>query len=112
MLYRRAGLHTSPGIGERITPLAKLVRLAPLMDFHLLGKNSWITELERCIDEENYRKGIEKRYPRLNIEKILGDSVVEQALKQPTKAPASSWAGDLVKAYQEDPQWEGINKAF
>ena len=104
--------HTSPGIGERITPLARLVRLAPLLDFGALGSNPWITDEERKTDEEIDKRSVELRYPRLNIEKVLGDTVAEQGARQPTKAPPHSWAGILVRAAKEEPEWKGVNKAF
>ncbi|KAF6231626.1 hypothetical protein HO173_010158 [Letharia columbiana] len=111
-VWTAISLHTSPGIAERITPLARLVRLAVLMDFNELGKSSWITESELEVDEENYRRSIEERFPRLSAEKVLGDIVVEQGMRQSTKAPAASWAGVMVRAAKEEPEWEGINKAF
>ena len=106
-------LHTSPGIAERITPLARLVRLAVLMDFNELGKSPWVTESELSVNnEEGYRRSIEEQFPRLGAEKVLANIVVEQGLRQPTKAPASSWAGIMVRAAKEEPEWEGVNKAF
>ena len=50
--------------------------------------------------------------PRLEIEKELGDAVVRQALRERRKAPAASWPGDLVRAWDVDPGWEGVNKGF
>lgn len=111
-VWTAISLHTSPGIAERITPLARLVRLSVLMDFNELGKSSWITESELEVDEANYRQSIEERFPRLSAEKVLGDIVVEQGMRQSTKAPAASWAGVMVRAAKEEPEWEGINKSF
>jgi len=45
-------------------------------------------------------------------EKDLGDAVVRQAVKDPLKAPGSSWPGDLLRAKRAEPEWEGVNKAF
>ena len=104
--------HTSPGIGERISPLARLVRLGPLMDFHALQSNPWVTESEKKVDEENFRASMERLYPRLDIDKVLSDMVAEQGMRQPTKAPATSWAAGLVRAAIEEPEWKGVNKAF
>lgn len=104
--------HTSPGIGERISSLARLVRLAVLIDFHALSTNPWITERERKVGEEIDRRSIEEQYPRMSIEKVLGNTVAEQGMRQPIKAPAHSWAGILVRAAKENPDWEGVNKAF
>lgn len=111
-IWTAIALHTSSGIAERISPLARFVRLAVLMDFDELDKSPWITESEREVDEEGYRRNIEERLPRLGAEKVLGDIVVEQGMRQPTKAPASSWAGIMVRAAKEEPEWKGVNKAF
>lgn len=105
-------LHTSPGIAERITSLARLMRLAILMDFSELQNNPWATASELDIYEEGYRQSIEEQFPRLNAEKVLGDTVVAQGVRQSTKAPQASWVGTMVRAAKEEPEWEGINKAF
>jgi hypothetical protein len=55
---------------------------------------------------------IEKELPRLDIEKDLSDAVVRQTLHRPEKAPQSSWSADLLRAKKEEPDWEGVNKAF
>jgi hypothetical protein len=55
---------------------------------------------------------VETEFPRVEIEKALGDAVVEQALKAPEKAPAACWPGLLLRAKWADPEWEGVNKAF
>lgn len=111
-VWTAIALHTSPGIAERITPLARFLRLAVLMDFGELGKSPWITESELEVNEEGYRRSVEEQFPRLSAEKVLGDVVVGQGMRQPTKAPASSWAGIMVRAAKEEPEWEGVNKAF
>lgn len=111
-VWTAIALHTSSGIAERITPLARFVRLAVLIDFNELGKSNWITESELEVNEVGYRRSIEEQFPRLSAEKVLGDIVVEQSMRQPTKAPASSWAGIMVRAAKEEPEWEGVNKAF
>lgn len=83
------------------------------MDFNELGKSPWVSNFElELTSEEGYREGVEERFPRLGAEKVLGDVVVEQGLRQPTKAPAASWAGIMVRAAREEPEWQGINKAF
>jgi len=92
-------LHTTPGIAERITPLANIVRQAVLIDFH-----SSATPVD---------SNIEERWPRLNIEKVLGDQVVQGCKSNPTKrAPANSWPGSLYRSYLQNLEWEGANKAF
>jgi len=108
-------VHASPGIAERISPLACLVRVAVLRDFKATipaSAGQWAVDLG---DEMKtvMREG-EERFPRLGIEKVLGDAVVEQALQVGTseKAPAGSWPGNLMRAHKENPDWEGANKAF
>ena len=112
-IWTAIALHTSPGIAERITALARYVRLAVLMDFNKLGESPWVDKSELEINEEGYRRSVEEHFPRLEIEKVLGDIVVEQGMRQPTKAPASSWAGIMVRAAKEAPSSsQDVNKAF
>lgn len=97
-------LHTSSGIAERISSLAKIVREAVLMDFGF-----------RAVDEEQTRKKmaeVENVFPRLDAEKVLSDAVVDQALRRPKKAPPASWPGDLLRAKKAEPEWQGVNKGF
>ncbi|KAF1993059.1 hypothetical protein P154DRAFT_528069 [Amniculicola lignicola CBS 123094] len=101
-------LHTSPGIAERITPLAKLVREAVLMDFGRIneffpGEPDEVTRL---------RATFESIWERRDIEQVLGDSVVHQAIRRPGKAPAASWPNNLYRAHLADPEWKGVNKGF
>lgn len=97
-------LHTSPGIAERITELARLVRLGVLIDFR---------EATRAeLGAQEFAHQIEKDLPRLDIEKVLGDAVVQQAICKAHKAPAASWPGILLKSHLENPGWAGVNKAF
>ena len=42
----------------------------------------------------------------------MGDAVVEQAIKRPEKAPKVSWPRVMYEAHLEEPEWEGVNKAF
>jgi hypothetical protein len=91
-------LHTSPGIAERITPMASIPRHAVLIDFH--GRD---TSNPEC----------EKGYPRLEIEKILGDAVVKQAMESPElSAPPASWQGLLYRSHMQNPSYKGVNKLF
>lgn len=104
-------LHTSPGIGERIGVLANLVRRGVLIDF---GKYSpkLGNETDGPQTIQQHKTAAEREWPRLDIEKVLGDAVVEQAVRQPHKAPPASWPGILYRAYLAEPEWDGINKAF
>ncbi|KAI1344256.1 hypothetical protein F5Y15DRAFT_424468 [Xylariaceae sp. FL0016] len=54
----------------------------------------------------------EARWSRGDIEKVLGDAVVEQALGRPAKAPQVSWPWNMVRAKLAEPEWEGMNKGF
>lgn len=67
------------------------------MDFNELEKNIWVTESELKVNQEGDWRSIEEWLPRLSAEKVLGDVVVEQGVRQPTKAPGSSWPGIMVR---------------
>lgn len=97
-------LHTSPHIGERIGILANLVRRGVLIDF---GKG-----VDGPQTIQQHKETAEREWPRLGIEKVLGDAVVEQTVRQPGKAPPASWPGILYRAHLAEPEWDGINKAF
>ncbi|KAF9892318.1 hypothetical protein FE257_002095 [Aspergillus nanangensis] len=105
-VWTAIALHSSPGIAERISDCARLVRQAVLVDF---GK---VVGEEESGDDALFKRGVEGEFPRLAVEKDLGDVVVEQALRRPGKAPAASWPGVLVRAKKEFPEWEGVNKGF
>jgi HD superfamily phosphohydrolase YqeK len=96
--------HTSPGIAERIGELSRIVRIAVITDF---GRRSAEWEVLAPLREE-----MEARFERKGIEKVLGDVVVEQAKGKPEKAPKVSWPHAMVKAWEAEPGWEGVNKAF
>lgn len=101
-------LHTSGGIAERVSDLTLLVRQGVLLDFGVI-KTSEVAGLD---DSGNMKEGLEKKYPRLGAEKVLGDAIVKQAVKNPKKAPKSSWPGGLYQAYLAEPDWKGVNKGF
>ncbi|KAL9110560.1 MAG: hypothetical protein Q9227_004918 [Pyrenula ochraceoflavens] len=107
-IWTAIAVHTSPHIGERISPLARIIREGPLIDFSFY-KNSLGDDDQELKD---VRVEAEKRFPRLEVEKALGDAVVEHAVHIPEKAPSGSWPGDLLRAKREDPGWEGVNKGF
>ncbi|TKA83698.1 hypothetical protein B0A55_00287 [Friedmanniomyces simplex] len=94
-------LHTSPGIAERISPLARLIRVAVTVDFKRLAAMRFTTEGEV--------EAIEAMFPRGEIEKVLGDAVVDQVLGKDNaeasdaKAPAATWAGVMVRSKRENP---------
>ncbi|KAJ4989163.1 metal dependent phosphohydrolase [Stagonosporopsis vannaccii] len=96
--------HTSPQIAERISELARFVRIAVLTDF---GRKSEAWDVLQPVRGE-----LEARYEREGVEKVLGDAVVEQAVRRPGKAPMVSWPGVMYRAYLEEPEWDGVNKMF
>lgn len=95
-------MHSSPHIAEGAGGLVRAVRLAVLADF-----GSPAHGLASVLSPE-----VEAACPRLNIEKELGDAVVSQARAMRSKAPGGSWPCDLLRAAEQDPEWDGINKAF
>lgn len=74
--------------------MAQLVCQAVLVDFS-----------GDVVDRAGYdtRDAAEKSFSRLDIERVLEDVVVEQALRQLRKAPAASWLGSLVEAKRKWP---------
>lgn len=55
---------------------------------------------------------VEEMLLRLDVERELGDAVVRQARALRSKAPGGSWPGDLLRAADAGPGWDGVNKAF
>ena len=100
LVWEAIALHTSPHIAERRGPVTRLTRLGVRGDFGL----ETVTESERRL--------IEDAYPRLDVEKHLGDAVLEQALRKPEKAPRNSWPASLVRAHHDDPHNTGVSEAF
>ncbi|WP_225627696.1 HD domain-containing protein [Streptomyces werraensis] len=104
-VWEAVALHTSPGIAERMGTLPRLVRLAVLADF---GR----TDLIGTEGRAELTEALE-RLPRLDVETALGDAVVAQALRNPEKAPPSSWPGVLLAAHLADPDRTAVaNPAF
>ena len=103
-VWTAIALHTSTDIAERIDPFTRLMRLAVLADFVMTTREE-LGATERGQE-------VEVLLPRLEIEKVLGDAVVEQALHQPDKAPSASWVGVLLRSHLENPDWKGVNKGF
>jgi hypothetical protein len=106
-------VHSSPGIAERIDPLARLIRLAVKADFSRdFAAEMGVTHV--C--EE-----IEALLPRLDAEKALTHAVICGAATETVDSrtwpstrrhPAGSWPGILLRAHRENPGWEGVNPAF
>lgn len=95
-------LHTSPHIAEARGGLTRAIRLGVLMDF---GDDV-------LADSAAIRAELERTAPRLDIEVVLADAVVGQAVACPEKAPPSSWPGDLYSWHLEHPEHRGRNAAF
>ncbi len=87
-VWEAIALHTSPQIAERRGPIAMLTRLGVRADFS-------VASAERSL--------VEQHYPRLDVERELADAVVSQALRQPDKAPKSSWPASLLRAHLAAP---------
>lgn len=108
-VWEAIALHTSPGIAERLGPLARLTRAGVVSDFAAAAGGSG----ERAQPGERARRGeIEAVLPRLDVERHLGDAVVRQAVANPAKAPRSSWPGGLLRAHLADPLRTGVNPEF
>jgi len=103
-VWMAISLHTSTGIAERINELTGIVREAILFDFNIPRKHAGMLEEKK--------REFEQKWIRGGIEKVLGDKVVQQALKKPEKAPSASWPGELYRAHLAEPGYEGANKAF
>ncbi|KAF1969659.1 hypothetical protein BU23DRAFT_476116 [Bimuria novae-zelandiae CBS 107.79] len=101
-------LHTTKGIVHRMGELPALMREALEIEFSI---GNW-KEVEGLPDVEELKRQFEERFPREEIEKVLGDAVAQQAVKRPEKAPKATWPGALLRAYLEDPEWKGVNKGF
>jgi HD superfamily phosphohydrolase YqeK len=88
-VWEAIALHTSPGIAERFGPLARVVRTAVLID---LGRTEMPVAPTPALDAQL------ARYPRLDIDRVLSDLVVAQALERSgaMKAPPFSWPGALL----------------
>ncbi|MEU6603033.1 HD domain-containing protein [Streptomyces flaveolus] len=102
-VWEAVALHTSPGIAERMGTLPRLVRLGVMADF---GATEAATRAEEPLSS------LLERFARMDIEAVLGDAVVEQALRRPEKAPPASWPGALLAAHMANPGRTGVNPAF
>ncbi|KAF1839426.1 hypothetical protein BDW02DRAFT_585092 [Decorospora gaudefroyi] len=91
---------TAIAIGE----LSKIVRIAVMTDF---GRKSSEWDMLAPLREK-----LEAQFERAEIEKVLGDAVVEQTMRRPEKAPKVSWPNAMYTASLAEPEWQGVNKAF
>ncbi len=100
-IWEAIALHTTPGIPERRGPIAHYLRRGVQLEFGSAGLRA--AYADEVADAE-------RRYPRAGLEEVLQNAVVEQALAQPQKALAPSWAADLVRCHV--PGAGGVNPAF
>ncbi|CAH0057842.1 unnamed protein product [Clonostachys solani] len=103
-------LHSTPGVAEHLSGTTGAFRRAIRAEFGgFCGP-----ELKEANPElqESDLEIIQERLPRLDIEKVLGDAVVRQALQNRAKAPVASWPGQLLVSHDANPGWEGVNRAF
>lgn len=105
-VWTTIALHTSRGIVERMGELPALFRKGLEIEFGIR------TEVEEIENLKQVKARIEEKFARLDIEKVLSDLVVEQAVKNPAKAPPATWPGVLYQSHLENPDWKGVNKAF
>lgn len=91
-VWEAIALHTSPGIAERFGLLPTLVRAAVLVDLH---------RAELSVPRTPGLDSDLARFPRLDIERVLPDLVIAQALEpgRAMKAPPFSWPGALVAGH-------------
>ncbi len=87
-VWEAIALHTSAGIAERFGPVAQLLRAAVLID---LGRTE-MPIASASLDAEL------ARYARLDIDRVLPEAVVAQALERESamKAPPFTWPGALL----------------
>jgi HD domain-containing protein len=100
-IWEAIALHTTPGIPERRGPIAHYLRRGVEIEFGATDQRASFAD--SIVDAEGL-------YPRGHLEETLQTLVVEQALRQPNKATAPSWAADLLRHHQ--PGVNGVNPAF
>ncbi|MFI6132869.1 HD domain-containing protein [Micromonospora sp. NPDC051141] len=99
-IWTAIALHTTPHVAERISPLARVVRLSVMADFGADLLDSDIREM------------VEAELPRLDIERVLSGVVVEQALRDERRAPEASWPAALLAAHRSAPDPDARLAAF
>lgn len=100
-VWEAIALHTTPDIPQRRGPIAHYLRRGVEIEF---GPVPLRAAFASAIADA------EHRFPREHLEEILQTLVIDQALHQPGKARAPSWAADLVR--QHRPGHPGINPGF
>lgn len=87
-VWMAIALHDTPQIAERISGLVRLVRVAVMADFKRASAVA--------LFDASTVVAFEEQFPRGEVEKVLGDTVVKQALKVPEKAPPACWPGGMA----------------
>ena len=100
-IWEAIALHTTPGIPERRGPIPHYLRRGVEIEFGPTEPRASFAD--SIVDAEGL-------YPRGHIEETLQKLVVKQALRQPNKATAPSWAADLLRHHQ--PGVNGVDPAF
>ncbi|OIW30935.1 hypothetical protein CONLIGDRAFT_574907 [Coniochaeta ligniaria NRRL 30616] len=104
-------VHSSHGIANRMGGMVRALWWAVGVDFGAFP----VPDLGVLGAELASSSGwdvVEKELPRLGVAKDLGDAVVRQCLHRPEKAPPNSWSALMLRAKKEEPDWDGVNKAF
>lgn len=100
-VWEAIALHTTPGIPQRRGPIAHYLRRGVEIEFGPAPLRAAFA---------SHIADAERRFPRDHLEEILQTVVISQALRQPDKARAPSWAADLLR--QHRPGRPGINPGF
>lgn len=58
------------------------------------------------------RRATEAEFPRLDAERVLSAVVVDQAVQDARRAPATSWAAALLAAHRASSDTHGRLRAF
>ncbi|MFR9798397.1 HD domain-containing protein [Streptomyces sp. MS06] len=80
-------LHSSPGIAERRSALARLTRGGVVADFGIAA--DFVTEAQG--------EAAHRHHPRLNMVSALVDDIVRHAARAPQNAPRFTIAGELAR---------------
>ncbi|NIH83794.1 HD domain-containing protein [Amycolatopsis granulosa] len=90
-VWEAIALHTSPGIAERRSLLARLTRGGIGIDF---GRDAKVVSA--------WEQEIHAAYPRLAMVRSLTDAIVERAARSDAAAPRYSLGGELLRERQTD----------
>lgn len=84
--------------------MARLFGQAVLIDFNMpLG------DVMPALDAK--MKRLELQFHRMDFQKVVADTVVDQAVFHSSKAPAASWRGRMLRAKTKDQDRRKVNMA-